>query len=243
MKLQKLLSYVRRAVDDYNMIEDEDRIAVGISGGKDSLTLLQALKSLQRFYPKKFELEAITISLGFENFNLDTVKKMCDEIGVRYTVQHTYIGQIVFQERKETNPCSLCSKMRKAALYKAAKELNCNKIALGHNKDDVIQTLLLSMFYEGRIHTFSPVTCLEDIHLYSIRPLIYAPEKEVISFARRYELPVVKSPCPADGKTKREEMKIFIKQLRKQFDHFDSRVFGAIQRSFIDGWHLEKKTP
>jgi tRNA(Ile)-lysidine synthase TilS/MesJ len=133
--------------------------------------------------------------------------------------------------------------MRKAALYDVAKKLGCNKIALGHNKDDVIQTLLLSMFYEGRIHTFSPVTHLEDINLHSIRPLIYAPEKEVISFSRKYGLPVVKSPCPADGKTKREDMKIFIKQLRKQYDHFDSRMFGAIQRSFIDGWNIERKTP
>lgn len=240
MKLQRLLSYVRRAVDDYNMIEDGDRIAVGISGGKDSLALLQALKGLQRFYPKKFELEAITVSLGFDNFDLHNIKKMCDEIGVRYTVQNTDIGQIVFHERKEKNPCSLCSKMRKGALNDVAKELGCNKIALGHNKDDVIQTLLLCMFYEGRMYTFSPVSYLDRMDLYSIRPLIYVPEKEVISYSKKNELPVVKSPCPADGNTKREDMKQFINQLRNQYDNLDNRLFGAIQRSFIDGWNLKK---
>lgn len=240
MKLQRLLCYVRRAVDDYNMIEDGDRIAVGISGGKDSLALLQALKGLQRFYPKKFELEAITVSLGFDNFNLHNIKKMCDEIGVRYTVQNTDIGQIVFHERKEKNPCSLCSKMRKGALNDVAKELGCNKIALGHNKDDVIQTLLLCMFYEGRMYTFSPVSYLDRMDLYSIRPLIYVPEKEVISYSKKNELPVVKSPCPADGNTKREDMKQFINQLRNQYDNLDNHLFGAIQRSFIDGWNLKK---
>lgn len=237
MKLQKLLSYARRAIDDYDMIQEGDKIAVGISGGKDSLALLLALRGLQRFYPKKFELEAITVSLGFDHFNLDDVKKMCDEIDVRYTVQNTDIGQIIFKERKEKNPCSLCSKMRKGALNDVAKSLNCNKIALGHNKDDVIQTLLLSMFYEGRIYTFSPVSYLDRMDLYSIRPLIYVPEKDVISFAQKEQLPVVKSPCPADGNTKREDMKIFINQLRRQYDHLDNHLFGAIQRSFIKGWN------
>ncbi|HOA81171.1 MAG TPA: tRNA 2-thiocytidine biosynthesis TtcA family protein, partial [Defluviitaleaceae bacterium] len=201
MKLQNLLSFVRRAVDDYNMIQDGDRIAIGISGGKDSLALLLALRGLQRFYPKKFELEAITISLGFDNFDLDGVKKLCDEIGVRYTIKNTDIAQVVFDERKEKNPCSLCSKMRKGALNDVAKSLNCNKVALGHNKDDVIQTLLLSMFYEGRIYTFSPVSYLDRTDLYTIRPLIYVPEKGIINFSQKEGLPIVISPCPADGNT------------------------------------------
>ncbi|NLK21073.1 MAG: tRNA 2-thiocytidine(32) synthetase TtcA [Epulopiscium sp.] len=236
MKLQKLLSYVRRAVDDYHMIEDGDRIAVGISGGKDSLALLLSLRGLQRFYPKKFELEAITVSLGFDNFDTTGVQKLCDEIEVPYTVHKTDIGQIVFNERKEKNPCSLCSKMRKGALNEVAKGLNCNKIALGHNKDDVIQTLLLCMFYEGRMYTFAPVSYLDRMDLYSIRPLIYVPEKEIITLAEIEKFPIIKSPCPADGNTKREDMKNLIENLRKRYDNLDNHLFGAIQRSSIKGW-------
>jgi tRNA 2-thiocytidine biosynthesis protein TtcA len=240
MKLQRLLSYVRRAVDDYNMIEDGDKIAIGISAGKDSLTLLLALRSLQRFYPKKFELEAVTISLGFDNFDLTGVQKMCDEIGVRYTVKETDIAQIVFHERKEKNPCSLCAKMRKGALNDVAKSLGCNKVALGHNKDDVIQTLFLSLFYEGRIYTFPPVSYLDRSDLHTIRPLIYVPEKEIVGFARKEGLPVLKSPCPADGNTKREQVKNLIADLRNQYDNLDNHIFGAIKRSAINGWNLEK---
>ena len=185
MKMQRLLSYVRRAVQDYDMIQDGDRIAVGISGGKDSLTLLMALKGLQRFYPKKFEIEAITVSLGFEGMDFSPIQKFCDELGVHYSIVDTQIGEIIFDARKEKNPCALCSKMRKGALNNKVEELGCNKIALGHNRDDVIETFFMSLFYEGRIHCFSPYTFLSKKKIASIRPLIYVPEKDVIGFATK----------------------------------------------------------
>lgn len=236
MKLQKLLSYVRRAVDDYNMINDGDKIAVGISGGKDSLSLLIALKALQRFYPAKFELEAISVSLGFDGMDFSPVKKLCDEIGVKYTVVKTDIGEIIFDARKEKNPCSLCAKMRKGALNDAVENLGCNKIALGHNRDDVIETFFMAMFYEGRIYTFSPVTFLDRKKLYSIRPLMYVPEKDIIGFARKENIPIVKNKCPVDGKTKREDMKNFIREQSLKYDNFDEKIFGAIKRSGIGNW-------
>ncbi len=241
MKLQRLMSYVRRALDDYNMINTGDKIAVGLSGGKDSIALLMALKGIQRFYPNKFELEAITVSLGFENMDFSPMVKLCKEIDVQYTIETTDIGQIIFDERKESNPCSLCSKMRKGALNEAAKNHGCNKIALGHNKDDVIQTFLLSLFYEGRINTFSPVTYLDRMDLYSIRPLIYVREKEVKYYINKNNLQVIKNNCPANGNTKREEVKNLIYSLEKQYANLDEKVFGAIQRSGLSGWELKNK--
>lgn len=236
MKLQKLLSYVRKCCDDYTMIEENDKIAVGVSGGKDSLTLLIAMKEMQRFFPKKYQLEAITVSLGLPGFDLMPVKKLCDDIGVNYTVVETDIGAIVFDVRKERNPCSLCAKMRKGALHDAAISLGCNKIALGHNKDDVIHTFFLSLFYEGRINTFSPVTYLDRKDLRMIRPLIYVPEREVRDFVEAKAIHIVKSPCSVDGKTKREEIKKFVTEQSQNFDHLEEKVFGAIQRSSIKDW-------
>jgi tRNA(Ile)-lysidine synthase TilS/MesJ len=236
MKMQRLLSYVRRAVDDYDMIQDSDKVAVGISGGKDSLTMLLALKNMQRFYPKKYELEAISVSLGFEGMDFSPVQKFCDEIGVNYTVVETDIGQIIFDERKEKNPCALCAKMRKGALNDMVEKLGCNKIALGHNKNDVIETLFMSLFLEGRIHCFSPKTFLSRKKISSIRPLIYVPEKEVIGFARQNNLPIVKNKCFADGNTKREDFKKFIAEQSHIYDHFEEVIFGAIKRSDIEGW-------
>lgn len=240
MKLQKLLSYVRRAVDDYNMIEEGDRIAVGVSGGKDSLALVVALKALQRFYPKHFELVAISVNMGFEGMDFTPVTAMCAELGVEYHIVDTDIGEIIFNERKEKNPCSLCAKMRKGALNTKVEELNCNKVALGHNRDDVIETLLMALLYEGRIYTFSPVTYLDRMKITSVRPLIYVPEKEIIGFARTENLPVVKSTCPADGNTKREDMKRRIAELKIDFDHLDEKLLGAVKRSYIPGWNIEK---
>lgn len=240
MKIQHLLSYVRRAVDDYHMIEEGDRIAVGISAGKDSLALLLALRHLQYFYPNKFELEAVTISLGFDNFDLTEVIAFCEKLGVHYTVEETEIAKIIFDERKESNPCSLCAKMRKGALNDVAKSLGCNKIALGHNQDDINETLLMSLFYEGRIHTMSPVTYLDRMDLTMIRPLIYVPEKEIKYFAKKEALPVVKSPCPADGNTKRETTKNLIYNLEKDIPRLSSRLFGAIERSPLEGWGQKK---
>ncbi|MCI8806073.1 MAG: tRNA 2-thiocytidine biosynthesis protein TtcA [Clostridiales bacterium] len=227
MRLQKLLSYVRRAVDDYNMINDNDKIAVGVSGGKDSLALLIALKALQRFYPKKFEIEAVSVSLGFKDMDFSPIQKLCDNIDVKYTLIETDIGEIIFNARKEKNPCSLCSKMRKGALNDAVEGVGFNKVALGHNRDDVIETFFMSMFYEGRIYTFSPVTFLDRKKIYSIRPLMYVPEKELIGFARKEELPVVKNKCPADGETKRENIKNFVREQSLNYDHFEEKIFGG----------------
>ena len=239
MKLQRLLSYVRRAVDDYNMIEEGDKIAVGISGGKDSLCTLIALAHLRRFYPKKFDLVGITVSLGFEGTDYSCVQKLCDELNVKYHVVNTDIGQIIFDERKEKNPCSLCAKMRKGALNDEADRLGCNKIALGHNKDDVVETFFMSLFFEGRINTFAPVSFLDRMKLYSIRPLMYVPEYEARSFINQGGYELVKNPCPADGETKRQEIRDLIKVLSKDYDNLSGKVFGAIQRSSIKGWDKE----
>lgn len=229
MKLQRVLSEVRKAVDDYRMIAEGDKIAVGISGGKDSLTLLYALSSLRRFYPHPFELVAVTVDLGFANLDLTEIKKLCEKLEVPYTVVKTQIGQIVFEQRQENNPCALCAKMRKGALNEAMKQLGCNKIAYAHHMDDVVETMMLSLLYEGRFHTFSPVTYLDDTGLTVIRPLIYMKEADVIGFVRKYEVPVVKSPCPADGHTKREYVKQLLKQLNTENPGVKQRMFTAIQ--------------
>ncbi|MCT4598161.1 MAG: tRNA 2-thiocytidine biosynthesis TtcA family protein [Vallitalea sp.] len=238
MKLQQLLSQTRKAVDTYKMINDGDKIAIGVSGGKDSLALLYALKGLQRFYPNKFELEAITVSLGFDNFDLSKIHSLCEELDINYTVVNTNIAEIIFDERKEKNPCALCAKMRKGALNEMAEKLGCNKIALGHHKEDIIETMMLSLFYEGRFHTFSPVTYLDRMKLYSIRPLMYVSEKEIIGFKNKYNLPVVKSPCPADGNTKREYMKNLLMSLEKENPGLMKRLYRSIESSNIKGWDI-----
>lgn len=236
MQLQHLLSAVRRAVQDYEMIAPGDRIAIGISGGKDSLILALALSHLRRFYPKPFEVVGITVSMGFKDFDLTEVRAFFEAIDVPFYVCETQISQIIFEERQEANPCSLCSKMRKAALYNKAKELGCNKVALGHNKDDINETLLMSLFYEGRIHTMAPVTFMDQVALEIIRPLIYVPEKDIRGFVKKEKLPVIKSPCPADGATKREEMKQLIASIQKDIPKLPEHLFGAIKRSTISGW-------
>ena len=241
MKLQKLLSYVRRAVEDYHMIEEGDKIAVGISGGKDSICLLLALKNLQRFYPKHFELEAITVSLGLPGANYDDIQAFCDEIGIHYTLVHTDIGEIIFHERKEKNPCSLCAKMRKGALNDMAEQLGCNKVALGHNKDDVVETFFMSLFYEGRINCFAPVSFLDRKQIYSIRPLMYVPEPEIKGFIQKSGISIVKNTCLADGNTKRQETKELLQMLSGNYTNLQEKVFGAIQRSYLKGWKKEER--
>ena len=241
MKLQKLLSYVRRAVEDYHMIEQGDKIAVGVSGGKDSICLLLALKHLQRFYPKKFELEAITVSLGLPGAVYDDIEAFCNEIGVHYTVVHTDIGQIIFHERKEKNPCSLCAKMRKGALNDMAEKLGCNKVALGHNKDDVVETFFMSLFYEGRINCFAPVSFLDRKQIYSIRPLMYVPEPEIKGFIQKSGLSIDRTPCLADGNTKRQETKELLAELSQNYNHLQEKIFGAIQRSDLKGWQKQSQ--
>lgn len=236
MKLQQLLSYTRKAVDDYQMIDDGDHIAVGISGGKDSLTLLYALNGLKRFYPKKFELSAITVDLGYEKFDTAPLKALCDELGVPYRVVKTDIAHILFEERKESNPCSLCAKMRKGALNDAVKEMGCNKVAYAHHKDDIIETMLLSLIFEGRFHSFSPKTYLDRMDLTVIRPMMYVDEADVIGFQHKYNLPVAKSRCPIDGLTKREYAKDLVKQLNHEHPGAKNRMFTAILNGNIQGW-------
>ena len=238
MQLQQVLSLVRKACEEYNMIEEGDKIAVGISGGKDSLTLLCALANLRRFYPKKFELYAITVDLGFDNLNLDKISEFCKDLEVEYSIVKTDIANIVFNERKEKNPCSLCAKMRKGALNDAMKQKGINKIAYAHHKDDVVDTMMMSLIYEGRFHTFSPVTYLDRTQLYVIRPLMYMKEADVIGFVNKYNIPVVKSPCPADKHTKREYVKDLLKEINRENPGVKDRMFTAIKDSNINGWNI-----
>ncbi|MCM1056463.1 MAG: tRNA 2-thiocytidine(32) synthetase TtcA [Firmicutes bacterium] len=239
MRLQQVLSYVRRAVDDYHMISEGDRIAVGISGGKDSLTLLYALNDLRRFYPLHFEIHAVTVDLGFDNLKLDEIRALCNTMNVEYTVVKTDIAQVVFEERREENPCSLCAKMRKGALNQAIKKAGCNKVAYAHHKDDVVETMLMSLIFEGRFHTFAPVTYLDRMELTVIRPLMYMNEADVIGFVHKYDVPVVKSPCPADGHTKREYVKNLQRDLNLENPGVKERMFTAIVNSNMKGWKKE----
>ncbi len=235
--IKRILSYTRRAVFDYDMIEDGDKIGVGISGGKDSLALLCALSHLRRFYPKKFDLVAITIDMGFEGGqDFSKIQELCDSLGVEYHIIPTEIYKIIFEVRKEKSPCSLCAKMRRGALHKAAKELGCNAVALGHHFDDVVNTFMLNLFFEGRLGCFRPVTYLSRVGIKLIRPLIYLPEKDIKYFASKEALPVMKSPCPADGNTERSEMSDLLLSLEKQNKGLRYRIFGAIQRGEIDGF-------
>lgn len=237
MKLQQVLSITRKAIDDYHMIEEGDKIAVGISGGKDSLTLLYALHHLQRFYPAHFTFHAITVDLGFQNLDLDEISKLCQDMEVPYHIVKTDIGKIIFEDRKESNPCSLCAKMRKGALNTAIRELGCNKVAYAHHKDDVVETMMMSLIYEGRFHTFRPVTYLDRMNLTVIRPLIYMQEADVIGFIHKYDVPVVKSPCPADGHTKREYIKTLLREINRETPGVKERMFTAIQ-SKLEGWMI-----
>lgn len=236
MKLQQLMSLARQAIDDYHMIENGDRIAVGISGGKDSLTLLYALHGLMRFYPQRFTLCAVTVDLGFDNLHLEQIKQLCNKLNIPYHIVRTEIAQIVFETRKESNPCSLCAKMRKGALNEAMLAAGCNKIAYAHHKDDVIETMMMSLLYEGRLHTFQPVTHLDRTGITVIRPLIYLNEADIIGFVRKNHVPVVKSPCPVDGHTRREYIKQLIRNLNLENPGVKERMFTAVQNSQLDGW-------
>lgn len=228
MKLQRLYSLARKAIDDYHMIEEGDRIAVGISGGKDSLALLYALSGLRRFYSAHFEIEAITVNIGFDDFDTSKIRELCDELDVHYTEIKTQIKDVVFDIRNEQNPCSLCAKMRKGAFNDLAKELGCNKSAYAHHRDDVIETALMSQIYEGHFYCFAPVTYLDRMDITLIRPLIYVPECDIIGFKNLYGLPVLKNPCPADGVTKREYVKNLVKMLEHDNPGFKDRMFHAV---------------
>jgi len=233
--LNAFTGIVRRAVDDYGMIEAGDRIAVGISGGKDSMVLLSAMKHLQTYYPKPFELSAITIEIGFPDMDYGVVADYCESLGVPYIQIKTDIREIVFDIRKESNPCALCARMRRGSLHDAAKELGCNKLALGHHKDDAIETFFMNLFNEGRIGCFRPVTYLSRKDLTAIRPLILCDESLITSTARRLQFPVQKSGCPADGVTNREKMKQYISDMEYHDRGFKERIFGAMKRAHIDG--------
>lgn len=226
--MKQVLGCIRRADQDFGMIRPGDRVAVGVSGGKDSLLLLQALALYRKFAPNPFELTAITVSMGLEPFDLSGVQAMCDRLEVPYVVKQTQIGEIVFNIRKEKNPCALCAKMRKGCLVDTCVELGINKLALGHHRDDALETLLLSMFYEGRMHTFHPVTLLERSGVTQIRPMIYLSEKQAISAVRRLDLPVVKSPCPVNGATRREDMKIILDDICKKIPKAREQMLSAL---------------
>lgn len=237
--MQELMGIMRRAIEEYGMIRDGDRIAVGVSGGKDSVALLAGLHGLRRFIGIDYGLVAITIDPRFENRETDfsVIERLCRELAVPYFIRRSELGYIIFEERKERNPCSLCARMRRGMLHDLAKENNCNKLALGHNCDDAVETLMMNLFHEGRIGCFQPVTYLSRKDLTMIRPLVLAPERIVRNIVERNGLPVVKSVCPVDGRTKREEMKNLLAKLEmNEFPGLRKRLFGAIRRSHISRW-------
>lgn len=234
--MKRILSRMRRAVEDYRMIEKGDRIAVGVSGGKDSLVALMAMKRLQMFYPKPFYLEAITIDMGFDNMDFSKVEKLCYEYEIPYYTEKSEIKQIIFDYRKEENPCSLCANLRRGAMCTAAKARDIHKIVYGHHFDDVVNTYFLSLFYEGRINCFSPVTHLERMDVTVLRPLIYVEERDIKRYAKENAIPVVESTCPADKHTKRQYVEDLVQELERENHGLKKRVFTAIQNSGIRGW-------
>ena len=234
--MQRMLSYMRKAIENYNMIEDGDKIAVGLSGGKDSITLLMGLKALQRFYPKKFEVIAISVNPGFEFFNSDFLRDTCDKIGVQYVEEKSHIKEIVFDIRKEKNPCSLCANLRRGILNSVAIANNCNKIALGHNEDDVLETFFLNLLYAGNLSTFAPTSYMDRSKITLIRPMIYIPEKEVRKFVKRQGIEVMLIVWSMDCISKRESIKELIAKLVKDIPTVRANVMGAIKRANINGW-------
>ena len=242
-EMKRLASFVRRAVDDYNLIDEGDRIAVGVSGGKDSLVLLETLAHMRRFYPKKYELVAITVDMGFPEADFSEIREFCKRIKVEYRIAKTDIAKIVFDVRKEPNPCSLCAKMRRGSLHAEAQAAGCNKVALGHHYDDAIETFMMNLFFEGRIGCFSPKSYLSNRKITLIRPLIYAQEKDVLYFVRKRSLPIAKNPCPEDHATERENMKNLLSELEKGNKGLKHRIFTAMCRGNVDGFHEYGRYP
>lgn len=236
--LNEFSGTVRRAVDDYHMISEGDRIAVGISGGKDSMLLLAVMNHLRTYYPIPFSLEAITIELGFEGMDFTPVQQFCDELGVPYTCLKTDIKEIVFDVRKEDNPCSLCSKMRRGAINDAITERGIHKLALGHHFDDAVETFMMSLLFEGRVSCFRPVTFLDRSGVTQIRPLVYAGEKKIANLAAELQLPIVENPCPEDKTSKRYEIKKLLAQMSQDYPDLKSKIFGAMQRMPLPGWGI-----
>ena len=234
--LNKLAGYVRRCVDDYDMIKDGETVAVGVSGGKDSLTLLCALAELRKYHPKQFNIHAVTLDMGIAGMDFSPVEALCRELDVPFTLEFSDISRIIFDERKEKNPCSLCAVMRRAALCNMVRGLGYNKIALAHHYDDAIETFLLSLLYEGRLHCFQPVTFLSRTDVMQIRPMLYVEERTIIRFAKEQALNIVHNPCPLNGVSKREEIKLLIKTLGKEHRDIKSKLFGAMKRFPLEGW-------
>ncbi len=236
--MQNLIGKVRAAIDTYNMISNGDKIAVCVSGGKDSIFLLNALSQIKNYYPQKFELTAITVDPCFNSVETDfsSVEELCKKLNIPYVIKRSKLGPLIFDERKESNPCSLCARMRRGILHNLANELDCNKIALGHNFEDVTETFLMNLFNCGNIGCFSPVTYLSRKNLYMIRPLIFCEENKIISFIQRNNLPIIKSACPANGNTARQDAKELLVNLEKNYPHLRKKIVGAIQRSGIDNW-------
>ena len=239
--MQHILGQVRRCVEDYHMIEAGDKVAVGVSGGKDSLLTLTALARLRDFYPISFQLEAITLETGTPGMSFDAVAELCRELEVPYTRIHVPVYQIVFEERKEKNPCSLCAKLRRGSLNTALTERGIHKIALGHHYDDAIETLLMNLLFEGRISCFQPVTYLDRTGITQIRPLLYCREDDIRRTVERLRLPVVHNPCPANGSTRRQEVKDLIHQLEGRYPDIKQKLFGSLQRYPLYGWNLEQQ--
>lgn len=236
--MQKLLSYMRSACQQYDMIKEGDRIAVGVSGGKDSIALLAAMADLRRFYPEKFELVAITLDprFGGDDADYSAIEELCKRLDVEYIIKRTQLAEVIFDIRKESNPCSLCARMRRGALHDAAKAAECNKIALGHHLDDVAETFIMNLFNGGTLDCFMPVTYLSRKDIYMIRPMIFARESDCARVVRRENLPVVKSKCPADGTTERQEVKEFLNSLEKKYGNVREKILGAMQRKEINGY-------
>lgn len=236
--MQKLLSLVRAGIDKYNMIDDGDKIAVCVSGGKDSVVMLLCLSELRRFYPKKFEICAVTIDPMFfgEQGNYSEIEKFCRENNIDYTVKRTDLYNVIFEIRKENNPCSLCARMRRGLLHDTAKELGCNKIALGHHLDDAAETFMMNLLSGGRAECFSPVSYLSRKDLHMIRPMVFAYESDIIRVAKKENVPIVKSRCPADENTKREDTKTLLRELEKAYPALRQKIVGAMQKGSISGW-------
>lgn len=239
--MQKLVGLTRRCVEDYNMIEAGDTVAVGVSGGKDSMTLLVLLAALREYYPKPFQVEAITIDLGFPDMDFTPVAEFCKQIDVPYTIVPTQIKTVVFDLRQEKNPCSMCAKMRRGALNQTLKEKGITKLALGHHHDDAVETFLMSLIYEARISCFQPVTYLDRTGITQIRPMLYIPEKSIEHFARRENLPIVENSCPADKTSKRHEVKELIYELTGRYPDLKTNVFGAMQRLPLPEWGVQER--
>lgn len=236
--MQELMGRMRAAIERYDMIAEGDRIAVGVSGGKDSIALLAGLMEMRRFYPKPYTLAAVTLDPCFSGREADysAIAALCAANGVPYTVKRTQLGTIIFETRREANPCSLCARMRRGLLHDTAKALGCNKIALGHHLDDAAETFWMNLLRGGRVGCFSPVTYLSRKDLTMIRPLVFAREREVEAAVRRAGLPVVKSQCPADGNTQRQRVKEQFALLEREYPAPREKIVGALQRGGIDGW-------